>query len=562
MKTEFKVGFLVDNLEVNSSTYKIIQSLIENSNFAKPVILFGFTENRKRRVPNVGLKLPRPINSAFNLFTKIITAILYRIVFKTELFFAKKRTTEIGKKHSLKNSDLDIVSLEGEWSNSGLYLRFSNEEIEKINNLQLDCILRCGSGILRGDILSSARLGVLSFHHGDNRIHRGGGSGFWEVLNDEPTSGFIIQRLNEELDGGQIIFRGNVRTAKTWVENKAFLHEKSSIFMVKLLENLSNGGSLVFENFPCFHGYPINSINNPLVIMKYVKKVWLALLFSKLKKELFSKEISDWGIAFAFHRNYNKALSRYKEIAAPGGRSLADPFVFSFNSKHYIFAEDICHKLAKGRISAFEIVDGEAEFLDIILEEDFHLSFPFIFEFDGNVYMVPETHQLNEIRLYKAIDFPLIWKYEKTLMDKVDAADTMIFERNGWWFMLSNICSSDLGDHNSEFHVFSSDDPINGEWKSINDSQPVIFDSSHARNGGFFKYNGDLYRINQIHTRKLYGHSFGINKVIEMSPECYKEERIQVISPKFFKGIRATHHYNGNNEIAVVDFSRPKRLNS
>ena len=52
-------------------------------------------------------------------------------------------------------------------------------------------------------------MGIISFHHGDNNINRGGPAGFWEVFNEEPSTGFIIQRLTEELDGGDVIFKAN-----------------------------------------------------------------------------------------------------------------------------------------------------------------------------------------------------------------------------------------------------------------------------------------------------------------------------------------------------------------
>ncbi len=49
-----------------------------------------------------------------------------------------------------------------------------------MKDLNCDVLIRCGKGILRGDILYAARHGILSFHHADNRINRGGPPGFWE----------------------------------------------------------------------------------------------------------------------------------------------------------------------------------------------------------------------------------------------------------------------------------------------------------------------------------------------------------------------------------------------
>ena len=39
-------------------------------------------------------------------------------------------------------------------------------------------------------------------------------------------------------------------------------------------------------------------------------------------------------------------------------------------------------------------------------------------------------------------------------MDNVDAADTSIFEKDGRWWMFTNLCSAKIRDHNSELHIF------------------------------------------------------------------------------------------------------------
>ena len=72
----------------------------------------------------------------------------------------------------------------------------TEEDLSLIDCCELDCIIRCGSGIIRGRLLDITEFGVISFHHGDNRKNRGGPTGFWEVINNDPSSEFIIQKLN------------------------------------------------------------------------------------------------------------------------------------------------------------------------------------------------------------------------------------------------------------------------------------------------------------------------------------------------------------------------------
>ena len=92
--------------------------------------------------------------------------------------------------------------------------------------------------------------------------------------------------------------------------------------------------------------------------------------------------------------------------------------------------EDFFFNDNKGRISVIRIDKDKYEFLDVILEESFHLSFPFVFKEGESIYMIPESHENHDIRLYKCLDFPYNWKLEKILMSDINAADTMLIKEN------------------------------------------------------------------------------------------------------------------------------------
>ena len=55
-------------------------------------------------------------------------------------------------------------------------------------------------------MLNASKNGIFSFHHGDNLLFRGGPPDFG-VYFSKPLTGFIIQKLTNVLDGGEIIFR-------------------------------------------------------------------------------------------------------------------------------------------------------------------------------------------------------------------------------------------------------------------------------------------------------------------------------------------------------------------
>ena len=77
-----------------------------------------------------------------------------------------------------------------------MILNFDEKSVSEIKKNNFDLIYFSGSGIIRGEILNSTKIGVISLHHADNRFMRGKHSGFWEVLKNKPTTGFIIQKLN------------------------------------------------------------------------------------------------------------------------------------------------------------------------------------------------------------------------------------------------------------------------------------------------------------------------------------------------------------------------------
>jgi hypothetical protein len=118
----------------------------------------------------------------------------------------------------------------------------ADADVARIRTADLDVIVRGGFRILRGGVLSSARHGVWSFHHGDNRENRGGPPGIWEVLQDSPVTGVTLQRLTEELDGGVALARSVGATRRfSFAQNIRHMYRRSSRMLVRSLERLHAG---------------------------------------------------------------------------------------------------------------------------------------------------------------------------------------------------------------------------------------------------------------------------------------------------------------------------------
>ena len=82
--------------------------------------------------------------------------------------------------------------------------QFNIEEIKKYN---LDFILKLSRGIIKGEILNTAEYGIWSFHHDDEMKYRGRPACFWEIYNNDPVTGAILQKLSNKLDLFKFIYK-------------------------------------------------------------------------------------------------------------------------------------------------------------------------------------------------------------------------------------------------------------------------------------------------------------------------------------------------------------------
>ena len=174
-------------------------------------------------------------------------------------------------------------------STSGLVYRYREEDLETIKSLNVDVLLRGESGILRGGILNVCEFGIISLHHGNNDVNRGGPAGFWEVFNREPSTGFVIQRLLDELDGGGRAHERLHSYKPTYARNLARIYKKSNIFMHRFLENLGKTRILpqILPKSP--YAYKLYTMPSLHVIALYQIKTFIIMtrkLFNRLRRQI------------------------------------------------------------------------------------------------------------------------------------------------------------------------------------------------------------------------------------------------------------------------------------
>lgn len=444
-----------------------------------------------------------------------------------------------------------VVEIKPIVSKSGHVYRFSDEDVEKVRALDCDLLVRCGSRILRGSILRASRLGIVSFHHGDNRVNRGGPAGFWECYYRWPRTGFIIQRLTEELDAGEVLVRGFFGTCYYYSLNQAHLYKKSLTHLKNLLKKVASTGELPpIDRAPTPYSNRLFRDPNLAQSVVYGCKLLTRLSIKRIARILRLRD--RWGISVLSAKWDEAAIWRSTEASIPRGRFWADPFLCKRDGRTFCFVEDYVYKTGKAHITALEISGTRIVEHGIALNEPFHLSFPFLFEYQGELYMCPEACESGQVRVYRCKEFPLKWKLEKILMEGVSAADTMLFHNAGKWWMLTSIDESGTGDHCSELFLFSSDSPLSTNWVPHRQN-PIRIDSCGGRNAGLIIEGEKLFRLAQCQGYDRYGYSLVVHEIKEVSESRYVEDPVAKISPNFRNGLLGTHHLTTDGKTTVID---------
>ncbi len=552
---KLSVGIIVDNAGLSNTVWDLYIRSLESDKYMIKTLIIQNNKEEKR------------LDSHYRFIKqKGILRYLGRMTFKAmtkgeKYIFSKQiEKTKYYSTHSLSELEVKKLHINPIISKSGLIYRYDKEDIDKIKSECLDILVRAGGGILRGKILTTCKYGVISFHHADNDVNRGAPSGFWQVFNHLDKTGFIIQILNDELDGGEVIFKGFIRTCPSFLQNKAYLYSKANYFMHKMIEEISVKEAIPQNIKKIPYAYPLFTQPNIREQLLYVSKT-INYLFKSFFTSTILKHKINWRVAYNFTSNWrNSVLWKSTVINNPPGRNLSNPFLINHNNRNICYVKDYNYNKKNSKISAIELKKEGYEFLGPVLEESFHLSYPFIFKSSDELYMCPADNHKNDIRIYKCVDFPLKWSLHKIIIRNIDAMNTSIFEYDGKWWLLANADSTKNGEHSSELHVFYSDSFDSDNWIS-HKNNPVIFDSTRSKNAGLIIDSEGIFRVFQRHAFNNESISLGIAKILKIDKEEYVEEVYCQIPPKFFPNIKGIHTFSYEKSgLVVMDYSSCEKI--
>jgi hypothetical protein len=436
--------------------------------------------------------------------------------------------------------------------------RFPDDAIARIREKKLDVLIRFGFNILRGEILTAARYGVWSYHHGDNDYYRGGPAYFWEVLEGNPVSGATLQVLTEELDAGKVLYKGLFATHAGFsqVRNRVQPYWGASTFMIQKLRELhAHGWDHVERNAvkpaPYRGKKKIYSMPSNAEMLRWL----VPLLIGKTLPRLVRRPmVRHWRIAVRVGARpvpdsiSQPEMSGFHWIDAPKGHFYADPFVVEADGKHWVYFEDCDYATQLGKIVCAEVRDGGLGKPLTVLERPYHLSYPCVFRDGGTWYMVPETASARTIELYRCTRFPDLWQFERELL-RGSAVDTTVWIENGvYWFFVTFM---EPRGRACQLWLYSARS-LDGTW-TPHPANPISTDVRYARGGGaIFRHKGKLFRPSQDCSGE-YGRRMTLHEIAVMDHAQYREELRITVDPVWMKDLVGTHTYGRAGAIEVID---------
>lgn len=243
----------------------------------------------------------------------------------------------------------------------------------------------------------------------------------------------------------------------------------------------------------------------------------------------------------------------WQVVPDPGFRFYADPFPFELDGRSYLFVEDLDHRINKGVISVIPFDDrGPSGPAEPVLEEAWHLSYPFLIRHAGEIWMIPESSANRTVTLYRAIDFPYRWVPEAELLSGIEASDATVIFRDGCFWMFA-ATRDGWGSWSDTLSIFSAHD-LRGPWHP-HQANPILIDRAAARPAGnMVVRDGRLWRPVQDCTNG-YGTGIALAEVLKLDRDGFAQEIKAVLRPDAAWSGPRLHTLNRAGRIECIDGS-------
>ena len=419
-----------------------------------------------------------------------------------------------------------------------------------IGAFQLDVLLQHALGPVDRELAAVPKFGIWSLAHA---LDPRGTTGLWENIRGEKVVGARLLQQTGDPGAIKVIDEAFYNIHWSFYKNKRLVEEESIDLLCKNLTLLEGGRVGI-------HGsgshYQPERLPGVLDMLHYQWKFFNRFsgrMSREILHRLLGVRYTCWTLFLGDGDFMETDPTSLQPIALPKGAFWADPFLFRHNGARYVFFENYSYQDKKGKISCGRLEQGKITSVADVLDLEYHLSYPFVFEEEGEIYMIPETGENRRVDIYRCREFPLQWELHASAFEGESIVDTTYFrDENGqrWLFL-----NKGLADFCNNLYIYQIDS-LKLENIRPHRQNPVIIDTRVARNGGaIFRYNGQWIRPSQNNAHGIYGYGLKLNAIQKINLEEYQEETLVSIEPDFHKGIEATHHLHQLEDMFVIDGS-------
>jgi hypothetical protein len=421
-------------------------------------------------------------------------------------------------------------------------------DIARIKAADLDLLLYLGRDFLGAELSACASLGVWSVHNGATEVP----DQFWDIYEGNRLTLYGPQIIEQKQSRARVVYRSS---GTTYLLSLALTQNAAYWEMAHILVTQLSDAERLRTEVPLRSEATANQpeMSRTLSNLRMARFLWqwtMRTLRHELMKRLFREQ---WSIVIQAKADAPKRISDhdFRIMRPPRDRFYADPFLMEKNGRSYLFFEDYKFSSHKGLISCCEVNgEGNCGKPRVVLERTYHLSYPFLFTWQGEIYMIPETRDNGTIEMYRASDFPYSWVHEAVLMSDVAATDsTLLHHHDKWWLFAAGVLSH--APPEKTLCLFVANSPL-GPW-TAHPKNPIVSDLSHARPAGCLYFdNGQLIRPGQDCSNS-YGGGVRLHRVDVLSETDYKETQLASITPDWIPGSRGIHTLNQNAAYRVID---------
>jgi hypothetical protein len=446
-------------------------------------------------------------------------------------------------------SDLvaDIPRVDAAHSSSG-GTQYSGPVLDRIASQGLDVLLALGSLVPSGRILDCARHGLWSFAAAPQP------EGFAELAAQSPTIRSALELVTAS--GRKTLYESSSCVDPICLAtNRNRAYWKAASFVPRTLALLQREGAEAFarrvDQLPVTQ--PRAQPPSSAALAKFLGTRWIERRHARAL-EILTRE--QWILLYAFGDGPREDYESFTRLVPPPDRFWADPHLVVRDGRYYVFLEEYLYATHRAHLSVLVLGrDGKHESPVPIIERPYHLSYPHIVSWRGELYLIPESKGNRTVEAYRCKRFPYEWELAAVLMENVDVVDSTLIEHGGRWWLFANVVETEGVSSWDELFLYSADSPLSTRW-TPHPQNPIVSDVTRSRPAGpLFRRDGRLYRPSQ-NSALRYGFGFNINEVIELSATHYDERVVKRVEPNWDPEIYATHTFCSEHGLTVIDGMR------